>query len=406
MASIDPFEFRPATKDEMPQIQRLGAYVFAEPQEPDDDVLQPEWTHCAFHGGQVAASSAGFPFKLRLNGRGVMADGVTAVGTDPGFRRRGLVRRLIGDRLKLAYEQGQPVAILWASMGAIYQRFGYGLASSQVEYAFNPRFAEFQYGEPASGYARRLAKRDAVPVISKLYRRFIEPRNLLLHRAPILWDLPFRERSEQPKTYCAVHYNDNHVADGYLLYTLRTQQEPSGDPIPDQELAIADFVWLDMNGYRGLWEYLRGHDLVGKVTTAFAAEDDPAPSMLLEPRILQRRASDGIWLRVVDAARTLAERGYDHAGETTLAVTEDALCPWNAGCYRLATDATQAEAERTSAEAEIAITPQGLASLLAGHAPLSHLTRIGRAEVRSERRLPTLDALFSTNYRPHCMNGF
>ena len=407
--NTDAFEFRPATKEEMPQLRRLDAYVFAsQPQEPDDDdVLLPEWTHCAFHGGQVVASSAGFPFKMRCNGRGVLADGVTAVGTDPGFRRRGLVRRLIGDRLKLAYEEGKPAAILWASMGAIYQRFGYGLASSQVEYAFDPRFADFQYGEPASGYARRLAKREAVPVISKLYRRFIEPRNLLLHRAPVLWELPFREHANQPRTYCAVHYNDNHIPDGYLLYTLRNLEEPDdSDPIPDQQLAVTDFVWRDMNGYRGLWEYLRGHDLVGKVTTAFAAEDDPAPSMLLEPRILQRRASDGIWLRVVDVPRLLAERGYDHAGETTLAVVEDALCPWNVGSYRLTTDATQAEAEQTSAEAEFTITPQALASLLAGHARLSHLVRIGRAEVRSERRLPTLDALFSTNYRPHCMNGF
>ena len=408
MAAADQFDFRPADKDEMPFVNRLRAYVFADVEQlgEEDDILLPEWTHCAFHGGRVVASSAGIPFQMRLNGKRVMADGVTAVGTDPGFRRQGLVRRLIDDRLKLARENRQPVAILWASKGAIYQRFGYGLASTQVEYSFDPRFADFQYGEPASGYARQLARTEAVPVVSKLYRRFIEPRNLLLHRPAILWDLPFRERAGHPKAYCAVHYNNNHSADGYALYTLRRLGEPSSDPAPEQGLELLDFVWRDMNGYRGLWEYLRGHDLVGKVTTAFAAEDDPAPAMLLEPRVLQRRTSDGLWLRVVDVAATLAQRGYDHAGETTLAIREDVECPWNVGSYRLAAEAGQAEVQKIDAEAEIAISPQGLASLVAGHARLSQLVRIGRAEVRSQRRLPTLDALFSTRYRPHCMNGF
>ena len=409
---MDRFEFRPATEEELPQLRQLGAYVFAAEgaEDAEEATLRPEWTHAAFHRGRLVASSGGYPFKLRMNGRGVFADGVTAVGTDPGYRRRGLVRRLIEDRLRMARERGQPVAILWASMAAIYQRFGYGLASTQVEYAFDPRFAALQFGPPASGYARRLAAEEAVPVISQLYRAFIEPRNLLVHRAPVMWELPFRrlEGAKTPATHCAVHYDDAHVPDGYLLYSMRTLAEPGSDPIPDQELAIRDFVWRDMNGYRGLWAFLRSHDLVGKVTTARVPEDDPALSLLLEPRVLQRRTSDGIWLRVVDAALALAERGYDCAGETTIAIAEDPQCPWNVGAFRLATDAVQAEAVRCpgSAAAEITATPAALASLLAGHTPLSTLVRVGRAEVRDDKRLPALDALFSTRYRPYCMDGF
>ena len=405
---MDDFEFRPATADEMPALRRLGRYVFAGEEADDDepDVLRPEWTLAAFHQGRLVASSGGFPFKVRLNGRGVLADGVTAVGTSPDFRRRGLVRRMIGDLLRRARENGQPVSILWASMGAIYQRFGYGPASTQVEYAFDPRFAALQFGEPAGGHTRMAEGDDAIRVISDLYRRFIEPRNLLLHRSKVLWELPFRRK--KPQTHCAVHYGADGEADGYLLYTVSSREKPDSDPDLDQHLTVSDLVWLNMNGYRGLWEFLRAHDLVGKVTTHFAAEDDPAPSLLLEPRVLQRRTSDGIWLRVVDVARALAARGYDRAGETTVRVAEDAECPWNVGAYRLATDGTQAEARPAGAgaQAEITIAPHGLAALLAGHSSLSHLVRVGRAEVEDEARLPDLDGLFATRFRPHCMNGF
>ncbi len=402
------FEFRSVAKEEMPALRRLGRYVFgdSDADEEDDDILRPEWTHAAFHQGRLVASSAGYPFKVRLNGRGAPADGVTAVGTNPGYRRRGLLRRLMGDLLVRARENGQPVSILWASMGAIYQRFGYGLASAQVEYDFDPRFADFQFGAPASGFTRMAEKDEAVPVISDLYRRFIEPRNLLLHRAPALWQLPFRRK--KPNWHCAIHYDGNEVADGYLLYTVGTRQETSGDPGLNQALGIRDFVWRDMNAYRGLWDFVRAHDLVGQVTTHMAAEDDPAPSLLLEPRLLRRRTSDGIWLRVVDAAAALAARGYDHIGETTLGIAEDADCPWNVGVYRLATDGRQAEVAKRPPgdEPEIAIAPHGLASLLAGYSSLSHLVRVGRAKVADDRRLPTLDALFGTRYRPHCMDGF
>ena len=405
---MEDFEFRPATAEEMPALKRLGRYVFAggEPEDDEPEVLRPEWTHCAFHKGDLVASAGGFPFKMRFNGRGVAADGLTAVGTDPGFRRRGLVRRLVGELLCRARENGQPVSILWASMGAIYQRFGYGPASTQVEYSFDPRFAGFQFGEAAQGYTRIVPNKDAVPIITGIYRRFIEPRNLLLHRAPVQWQLPFRDKKR--KTYCAIHYSAADEADGYMLYRVSPHKGPSSDADLDQTLAITDFVWLNMNSYRGLWEFVRAHDLVGKVTTYFAAEDDPAPSLLLEPRVLQRRTADGIWLRVVDAAEALAARGYDHAGETMVRIVEDADCPWNVGVHRLIADVTQAEVAqaRQGAAAEITVTPHGLASLLAGYLPLSQLVRVGRATVADEKRLPALDALFATRYRPHCMNGF
>ena len=402
-----PFEYRPVSADELADFRRAVSYVFADntaPSEDDakNDPMQPEWSHAAFHKGQIVATSGAYPFKMRMNGRGVLADGVTAVGTNPGFRRRGLVRQMITDLLHRAHENGQETSILWASMGAIYQRFGYGHGSTNVTYNFDPRYAEFQFGERAEGYTSILEKDDGVPVIKDLYRAFIEDRNLLLHRAPVQWEIPFRGTGR--KTYCVVHYNGDDEPDGFMLYGTRERTGLTA-PEPGQLMEIDDFVWLDMNGYRGLWDYVRAHDLVGRVSWS-PPEDDPLPHMLLEPRILQRRTFDGIWLRVVDAAATLAARGYDHAGKTTIAISEDKECPWNVGTYALETDGVQAEAQKTTSDAEISITVNGLASLLAGHTSLTQLTHIGRAEVSDNKRLPALDALFSTRYRPACMNGF
>ena len=42
-----------------------------EQEEEDDGHSAPEWTHAAFHQGNLVASSGGYPFKMRMNGRGM-----------------------------------------------------------------------------------------------------------------------------------------------------------------------------------------------------------------------------------------------------------------------------------------------------------------------------------------------
>ena len=400
------FEIRPATADEMSAFQALGKYAFADNAAPDaasePSPLMPEWTLAAFAGERVVASAGGFPFKMRFNGRAVAADGVTAVATDPGYRRQGAVRALIRGLMHRARDNGMPVSILWASMGAIYQRFGYGLASTMVDYNIEPRYVQFQFGEPASGYVRLLDKEAALPACKAIYRTYCSDRTLLLHRAAVLWDIMFR-RSEEQNVFAAVYFDQADQPKAYAIYQAKWG---SGED-EGQIIAVSDMVWCDIDGYRGIWEYLASHDLANAIRWSRAPEDDPAPGMLLEPRRLRRRTGDAIWLRVNDVEAALAARGYDLPGEVVLRIAEDDLCPWNVGTYHMIATGEATAIERVVDTApDLDISINGLASLLSGYASASQLHRIGRAHASDEARLPQLDALFSTRYRPLCANGF
>src|SRR3712207_9436470 len=48
--------------------------------------------------------------------------------------RSGLLRQIMTRSFAEQRERGQAIAILWASMAAIYQRFGYGLAADGLRY--------------------------------------------------------------------------------------------------------------------------------------------------------------------------------------------------------------------------------------------------------------------------------
>ena len=204
------FEIRPVTAEEMNAFQALAKYAFAVNAAPDTpeepETLMPEWSLAAFDGDKVVASSGGLPFKMRFNGNVVAADGVTAVSTDPGYRRKGAVRALITGLMHRARDNEVPVSILWASMGAIYQRFGYGLASTMVRYDIEPRYVQFQFGEPAGGHVRLLEKDEALPHCKAIYRAYCNDRTLLLHRAGVLWDIMFR-RNENQNVNAAVYFD-------------------------------------------------------------------------------------------------------------------------------------------------------------------------------------------------------
>ncbi|MGZ8515132.1 MAG: GNAT family N-acetyltransferase, partial [Candidatus Limnocylindrales bacterium] len=86
----------------------------------------------ALEGDHVVGYSGAYSFRLTVPGGEVGAAGVTAVGVLPSHRRRGILRQMMTWLFAQARERHEPVAILWASEAAIYQRFGYGPGTVQT----------------------------------------------------------------------------------------------------------------------------------------------------------------------------------------------------------------------------------------------------------------------------------
>ncbi len=393
----------------MAGYRSVVAYVFAnedrEVSELELSTTLPEWTTCAFVDGRLVATLGAYPFTVRLNGAPASMGGVTAVGTYPEFRRQGLLRRIMDQAFGTMRDRDQAFAILWASMGAIYQRFGYGLATTQVSYRFDPRYVGFEAPEPVTGTVTLMPAGDAFPTIKRLYIEYATPRNLHLLRATAMWQIGIlRPEPKEQVVRVAVYRDAAGEPRGYMVYTQK--EERREEPGPGHMLEVRDFIALDMEAYRGLWEYIRRHDLAGKVVMwGCIGEDDPAPHLLMEPRMLNRRTTDGVWLRVVDVEKALARRPYSDRGELTIQV-HDTMCDWNTGTYLLETDGPSAQARRVDREPDLVLPPRTLASLISGHDRATDLHRWGLLEARDERALETADRLFATAYRPHCPNGF
>ena len=394
-------EIRPARAEEMPAFARVVSRSLALRAE-QFSTLQPEWTLCAFDDGALATAYAAWPFTMRMNGAALPVAGVTTVSTDPLFRRRGNLRSIMALDFRRRHEQGQSLAVLYASLAAIYQRYGYGVVSTHHGYRIEPRFLQFSQPLDIPGRLRETAP-DDLGTLVEIYRRFREGRTGYLHRGAAMWQAGTLAPPSGDDTLTVLVYEESGQPLGYLAYTSGTGERRGRGPA--QQLRIRDLCWLTPAAYRACWDHLARFDLVGEIGWPVVADDDPLPHLLLEPRMLNDESRDGILARIIDVDRAFAGRGYAREGRVTFAVV-DPLCPWNEGTWTLETDGTEAGVARSRAEADFRAPISTLAMLLFGQVSVTEAQRMGRLEAGAGVNLRRCDDLLGTSHRPFCPDHF
>ena len=364
---------------------------------------RPEWTLCAFDGRRLVSSFSTIPFTMRANGAALPIGGVSAVGTLPEYRRRGLFRRIMTQAFADMRDGGRPVAALWASQAAIYQRFGYAMASVLRSYALDTVDIDFHDGDVGTGRVERLDAASGYDLIKQVYIDFVVERIGYLHRARALWlHNALEPREADGPVHIALSHGES-GSDGYAIYTLR--EGKYDHPTRSQEVIIRDLAWLTPDAYRSLWMYFKRHDLVGRVRWDNAPSDDPAVEIFLEPRLLNARDEEGFWLRLVDVPAALAGRGWTADGEISITVRDDPLAPWNTGSYRLTVSGGAADVTPCRAVTDIQLSVKTLASLYAGRRSARELSAWGLLDGDSDA-VQRADVLFATRHAPHCPDHF
>ena len=402
-------EIRPATEHELDQMGLLTAYVYAGSFGDNADNLirnttRPEWTLCAFDGNRMVSSFSTIPFTMRALGKAVKLGGISAVGTLPEYRRRGLVRRIMTQALTNMRDNRQPMAALWASQAAIYQRYQFALATAMRHYRIDTTDIGFYDGDTGSCSVARHRVEDCFDNLKQLYIDHVSNRTCYLHRSRALWQMQVLNEVEiNGPTHVALATNELGEHVGYLVYSVRSGK--LAHPTRSQELRVRELVWLTQDAYRSLWRFIASHDLVGAVVWDRAPVDDPAPELFTEPRLLDIKDNEGCWFRVVDIAAALEGRGYAGEGSLVISIPEDDLTPWNSGTWQVDVEAGNAQVSSTSRTPDITGSIKSLTSLYTGFRSASQLAAWGLLEGEASA-ISAADALFATPHSPHCPDNF
>jgi predicted acetyltransferase len=369
-------------------------------------IAEPERTLGAYDGEKLIGGGGAFTFRITVpGGATVGAAGVTGVGVLPTHRRQGALRALMARQLADVRALGEPIAALWASEGSIYQRFGYGLAAANGSIEIARDRAQFRRPVEARG---TIELRDGESTRADLVRIYDAVRARtpgFFTRRDAWWDYLLRDpvyrRRGATKRLYAIHVRDGQ-AQGYAMYRVRNDWGATG---PANVLVVAEVMALDETATQQLWRYLFGIDLMGSIQSRLGPADHPLLLMVAEPRRLQLRVGDGLWVRIVDVPAALSARAYAADDSIVLDVVDEFM-PEVGGSYRLTTRGGAAEVKPTSDAADLQLDVADLAAVYLGGFTFASLGRAGRTTECVPDARARADAMFATTAAPWCAEVF
>jgi predicted acetyltransferase len=378
--------------------------------ELDDDIAKRflrvhplDHMHAAFDGKRAVGGAGAFPFDLSVPGGSVACAGVTIVGVYPTHRRQGILTAMMHAQLDAAHERGEPIAGLWASDERIYGRYGYGLASLTGEINMPRAHADFVAPAVDPGIVRYVEPADVPKVLGPVWKHVFRERPGMFARSAEWWksriahDPPQWRRGLGPKRFAVVELGGS--VEGYAIYRHDPKWEGG---VPDAGRVVAQEVLArSLDAQIALWRYLFDIEWAGAVSARLLPLDHPLWWVLAQPRRMQMRVGDGLWVRLLDLGAALSARSYSAHGPVTLQVTDD-LCSWNAGRWKL----EGGVAKKTRAEADLACDVTALGSVYLGGFTFAQLVRGGRVEELKRGAAARADAMFRTAVLPWCPEVF
>jgi predicted acetyltransferase len=423
------YPLRPITPDEFGAYCEVPAQAFNDTEFPAEGIEQErvvfefDRSIAAFDGDAIVGTAAAYSFQLTVPGGIAGAGGVTFVSVLPTHRRRGILSAMMRHQLADIAARGEAIAALFASESAIYGRYGYGAASTELqltvrrgESALRPDMADGAgtgSGPGTGGGAVRL--RDGRPAelrteLAKVYDSAVPHRPGMMARDERWWqnllaDPEFRRQGMSPQK-CLLA-GDESGPRGYALY--RTKPDWGDDGLPFGRLWIDELMATDAPATAALWTDLLTRDLIGEVVARKRPVDDPLLEMLADRRRARPQLSDGLWIRLTDVPAALRQRRYSSAADVVIEVTDE-LLPANAGRWRLQCpgpgDGGTPSCERTRSAADIVLPVAALGAGYLGGTRLGALAAAGLVTERKHGAVARLSAAIFSDPAPWCPSMF
>jgi len=401
-------EVRPIEPEELEEFGKVNLTAFGERWDAwhrswFEKRLIPANTVAAYEDGRLVGSSMMFEVEVGIPGGRERAAGVTAVGVLPTHRRRGIMRSMLDRLLAEARLRRYSLAVLWASEGGIYSRFGFGPAAQGLRVELeHPKAGLLPF--TASGTVRLVSHGDARRTFPLVHAGLVGRCPAMVARDDAGWDFALSEEdphvapAEGPMFF--VIHEEKGRPDGYLIYRVRSNQSGRG---PENTLVVLEMVGHNGGVIRDLWRYCTEVDLVRRVEASgrgLRPSDDPIIWLAADPQAVVASRATTLWANVLDIPKFLERRRYQADGELSLQVRGDS--PTTTTTLRLFVEEGRARCEPARGPADLCLGRDDLGAISLGQACLPQLILAGRAVARSDAVALLANGIFSWNPAPWC----
>jgi predicted acetyltransferase len=391
-------EMRYARPDEFAAVTELdGAsfgFHYSDEERADAELdLDPARILVTVDDERIVAASGELAFTMTLpGGMDAPATGLTWVSVDVTHRRRGILRAMIERQLRAGAEAGDAAMILSASEGAIYGRYGFGVATQVRRARVQRRRARIAHPVDTTAI-RRITTEEARDLLPRLYERWrrITPGGLT--RDERRWKLLLLDREYQRHGRSGLFHLVH--PDGYVSYRIKPEW---GHGDPQHECFLVDYAPATPEAHAALWQTLLSMDLVGSIESYRVPLDDPLPLLLSDPRGIDTvHLGDSLWVRPLDIERLLGARRYGLELECVVEVRDDLL---GDGRYLLRGGPDGATCTRTDRTPDVTIAVADVGAVCLGGVRLGRLARAGRIGCAGDALLRRLDLALLADREP------
>jgi predicted acetyltransferase len=393
---VTDYTIEPAHDQDWDDIYRVVRMAFLGEHSAEESALERlvteiDRTLVARRDGEIVGAATIQTRHLAVPGGLVPAAHIANIAVAAPARRRGILTRFLHQMFDQALAAGEPVAVLWASEGRIYQRFGFGLAAGSLALTIDRGEVSLTVPTPGGRLceAEPAALRDDLVA---LYDRVYRHRPGWSERAPRHWDHRLADLKEwrhgAAELRALAHYDDTGALDGYALWRPVRRWDESG---PNGEVRVIEHVAANPQAYVALWAYLLSVDLTRTVVMRLAAPDEPLLQAVDEPRRINARLTDALWVRVLDLPAAFTARRYATEVDLVVEVT-DQLRPANSGRWRLTGSPTDAACSATRAEPDLSCDIRALGAAYLGGTSLATFAGTGQVVEHTPGALSRADA--------------
>jgi predicted acetyltransferase len=265
------------------------------------DLTEIERSTAAWDGDRIVGSMSLISFRMTVPGGAVVPTaGLSMVHVAATHRRRGILRSMMRRQLEDVRAAGvEPLSVLTASEPGIYGRFGYGLATRELNAVIDTTRVTFEV-PPESERIRLRIFDDAASVgdeCEAVYARRVSERAGMLERRPGWERLPLLDTREGAVPLaCVLAQDEAGEVRGYARYALRSSWDHRG--VPSGSVLLRDLEALDPASYGALWRFLSGMDLMRELRVRGRPVDDPWLHMAGDSvRLCEPSWRDGMFAR-------------------------------------------------------------------------------------------------------------
>jgi predicted acetyltransferase len=404
----DGVDVRAITEDAIAAFVRADAAGFGESaeeltkQHPRWNALELDRTRAAFLDDEIVGTSRNYSLELTTpGGAAVPAAGVSAVAVLPTHRRRGILRSMMTSLLDDAIARDEPVAMLTASEGAIYQRFGFGVSTRAWSVEIDVRAAEFASSPPAGRLCLVTpdeARKQAPEVFERARRTYPGAVS-----RPEVWWTDLQYHPEVGNRFDVLYESPGGTIEGFVTYGIKEVWSFG----PGHVLRVADLVAVTPPAVHALWRYLCEIDLVQTVKCDRVPTDTPLPWLFTSPRAARVKGTwDYVWTRILDVSAALGARRYAVPGALALDV-RDPFRPDGAAAGTFTVEAgADGATVRAGGAADLTVDVSTLSAAWLGGLPWSTLAAAGLVEEHAAGAVARADAMFASTPLPFPFTWF